>query len=92
MIVALDAFGPVTRPMPAHCEMAVCPRKSRKATDALDAPSGNNHQGGSPRAMRSAPPVSAPLVLFAAYNEDLKFFIANAAKFPYFRVCCPDSR
>ena len=25
------------------------------------------------------------LVLFAAYNEDLKFFIANAAEHPYFQ-------
>src|SRR5450432_3620208 len=30
------------------------------------------------------------LVLFAAYNEDLKFFIANAVKFPYFQGVLPD--
>src|SRR5205807_605671 len=30
------------------------------------------------------------LVLFAAYNEDLKFFISNAVKFPYFQGVVPD--
>src|SRR6202023_655496 len=30
------------------------------------------------------------LVLFAAYNEDLKYFIANATKFPYFQGVVPD--
>ena len=35
--------------------------------------------------MPSAPPVSAPLVLFAAYSEYLKYFIANASQYPYFK-------
>jgi Na+/H+-translocating membrane pyrophosphatase len=42
------------------------------------------HQGGH-QGLCDIPPVS---VLFAAYNEDLKFFIANTAKKSmHFRAC-----